>query len=255
MVGLVVATHGRLADELVATAEQIVGKLPPVATCSIEPGTSVEDLRAKMRAGVAEVGPGEGVIVLADLFGGTPCKESLMLCQRRNLEVLAGVNLPMLLKANSLRASVAAAGDGLAAGLAMGSATSPAPPRCCARPEAEAPAARRELDAEPPPGRFETTVISLVRVDNRLIHGQVVEAWLPHLKVARVVVADDEAAGSPLIRAAMALAVQSAIEVLIQPLGAVDFGRCPGTGCARWCWCATWRRCRSRAGTGWRWTS
>lgn len=66
-------------------------------------------------------------------------------------------------------------------------------------------------------------MITLVRVDNRLIHGQVVEAWLPFLKVSRVVVADDEAASSPLIRAAMALAVQSAIEVQILPLAQVDF--------------------------------
>lgn len=66
-------------------------------------------------------------------------------------------------------------------------------------------------------------MISLVRVDNRLIHGQVVEAWLPHLKVARVVVADDEAAHSPLIRAAMGLAVQPAVDVAIEPLQKVDF--------------------------------
>ena len=66
-------------------------------------------------------------------------------------------------------------------------------------------------------------MITLVRVDNRLIHGQVVEAWLPYLKVSRVIVADDEAASSPLIRAAMALAVQSAIEVQILPLAQVDF--------------------------------
>jgi PTS system mannose-specific IIA component len=104
MVGLVVASHGRLAEELVATAEQIVGKLPAVAACNIEPGTSVEDLRAKMKQAVARVDSGDGVIVMADLFGGTPCKESLMMCQRGNLEVLAGVNLPMLIKANSLRA-------------------------------------------------------------------------------------------------------------------------------------------------------
>lgn len=103
MVGLVVATHGRLADEMVATAEQIVGKLPLVATVSIEPGTALEDLRAKIRSAITDVEQGSGVIVLADLFGGTPCKESLMMCQRLNIEVLAGVNLPMLLKANSLR--------------------------------------------------------------------------------------------------------------------------------------------------------
>ncbi len=66
-------------------------------------------------------------------------------------------------------------------------------------------------------------MISLVRVDNRLIHGQVVEAWLPHLKVDRVVVADDEAAASPLIRAAMGLAVSTDLDVTIEPMSKVDF--------------------------------
>jgi mannose/fructose/N-acetylgalactosamine-specific phosphotransferase system component IIB len=73
-------------------------------------------------------------------------------------------------------------------------------------------------------------VISLVRVDNRLIHGQVVEAWLPHLKVARVVVADDEAADSPLIRAAMGLAVTPSVEVEIDPLAQVDFTKLGADG-------------------------
>ena len=73
-------------------------------------------------------------------------------------------------------------------------------------------------------------MISLVRVDNRLIHGQVVEAWLPHLKVARVVVADDEAANSPLIRAAMGLAVTPAVEVEIKPLAQVDFAQVGADG-------------------------
>ena len=103
MVGLVVAAHGRLADELVATAEQIVGTLSHVQTVSIEPGSSPEAIRAKMKHAVHSLDAGEGVIVLADLFGGTPCKESMMLCSEEHLEVLAGVNLPMLLKANSLR--------------------------------------------------------------------------------------------------------------------------------------------------------
>jgi mannose/fructose/N-acetylgalactosamine-specific phosphotransferase system component IIB len=68
-------------------------------------------------------------------------------------------------------------------------------------------------------------VISLVRVDNRLIHGQVVEAWLPTLKVSRVVVADDEAASSLLIRSAMGLAVPSSIAVEIHSFGEADFKR------------------------------
>jgi len=66
-------------------------------------------------------------------------------------------------------------------------------------------------------------VISLVRVDNRLIHGQVVEAWLPKLRANRMVVADDEAYHSSLVRAAMGLAVPPAVEVRIQPLNEVDY--------------------------------
>ena len=103
MVGLVVATHGRLADELVATAEHIVGKLGHVATVSITPGSSPELIREQVASVVHSLDEGQGVIVMADLFGGTPCKESLRLCGKEHIEVLAGVNLPMLLKANSLR--------------------------------------------------------------------------------------------------------------------------------------------------------
>ncbi len=103
MVGLVVAAHGHLAEELVATAEQIVGALPMTATCSIEPGASPEDIREQMRRAVAAVDSGDGVLVLADLFGGTPCNQGLTLTRERRVEVLTGVNLPMLLKANSLR--------------------------------------------------------------------------------------------------------------------------------------------------------
>ena len=66
-------------------------------------------------------------------------------------------------------------------------------------------------------------MIAFVRVDNRLIHGQVVEAWVPHLRVSRVVVADDEAAQSPLMRAAMSLALPVAVEIQIGSLREVDF--------------------------------
>lgn len=103
MVGLVVATHGHLADELLHTAEQIVGALPAAAACSIEPGASPLEIQDRMQEAVAQVDAGDGVIVLADLFGGTPCNQSLSLCHTRKLEVVTGVNLPMLLKANSLR--------------------------------------------------------------------------------------------------------------------------------------------------------
>ena len=103
MIGIVIAAHGHLAQELANTAKQIVGELPHVSSISVEPGSSMEDLQEHIRAAVKSVDDGDGVVVLADLLGGSPCTQSLMLCQKGKLEVLTGVNLPMLLKANSLR--------------------------------------------------------------------------------------------------------------------------------------------------------
>lgn len=103
MIGIVIAAHGHLAEELARTAAQIVGELPRVSTISVEPNASLEELREHIRTAVRSVDDGEGVVVLADLLGGSPCNQSLMLCHKGQLEVLTGVNLPMLLKANSLR--------------------------------------------------------------------------------------------------------------------------------------------------------
>ncbi|MEW6432683.1 MAG: PTS sugar transporter subunit IIA [Myxococcota bacterium] len=103
MVGLVIASHGRLAEELLSTATQIVGSLPKVTTCSVAPGASADDVKQQLRDAVKAVDDGDGVIVFADLIGGSPCTQSLSLCQQANLEVITGVNLPMLLKANTLR--------------------------------------------------------------------------------------------------------------------------------------------------------
>lgn len=106
MIGLVIASHGRLAEEFVATARQIIGDLTHVVACSVEPGASPESLRQKLADAVKEVDEGQGVVVLADLLGGTPCNQSLSLCQQARLEVVTGVNLPMVLKAASLRQTV-----------------------------------------------------------------------------------------------------------------------------------------------------
>lgn len=103
MVGLVIAAHGRLAQELLATAEQIVGPLEQTAVVTMDPGCDPEGVRARIGVAVSEVDDGHGVVVLTDLFGGTPCKESLLLLASRTLEVVAGVNLPMVLKAAALR--------------------------------------------------------------------------------------------------------------------------------------------------------
>jgi mannose PTS system EIIA component len=103
MIGIVVAAHGRLAQELVDTGAQIVGPMPQVAACSVAPGASPDDLRALLKECIGRVDTGDGVLVLADLFGGSPCTQSVALCAQANLEVITGFNLPMLIKAASLR--------------------------------------------------------------------------------------------------------------------------------------------------------
>ena len=104
MVGLVVASHGRLAEELISTARQIVGELSNCVSCSVDTGASLDEIRLQLKNAVKAVDDGSGVIVFADLIGGSPCTQSLSLCRQNRMEVLTGVNLPMLLKANSLRA-------------------------------------------------------------------------------------------------------------------------------------------------------
>jgi PTS system mannose-specific IIA component len=104
MVGLVVATHGRLAEELVRTAEGIVGKLDRCEAVSIGASLSMEDCRARLVEAVRRADEGEGVLVLTDMFGGTPANIALTLLDEK-VEVVTGVNLPMILKVASARAS------------------------------------------------------------------------------------------------------------------------------------------------------
>lgn len=103
MIGIVVAAHGQLATELIATAELIIGQLPSVVACNVSPALSPQEMEAELQKAILTVDRGQGVLVLADLVGGTPCTRSMALCRKARLEVVTGVNLPMVLKAHSLR--------------------------------------------------------------------------------------------------------------------------------------------------------
>ncbi|HSF15422.1 MAG TPA: PTS sugar transporter subunit IIA [Vicinamibacteria bacterium] len=103
MIGLVVVTHGQLARELVAAAEMIVGDLPNVTAVSIGWHESPEDAQKEIEEAVDRVESGKGVVVLTDMFGGTPSNLSLTLLEKGRLEVVTGVNLPMLIRLASLR--------------------------------------------------------------------------------------------------------------------------------------------------------
>ena len=114
MVGLVVATHGQLAAELLRTAESIVGPVPCATAVSVDSATSVEEARARLATAIHKVGAdGEGVLVLTDMFGGTPANLALTFLDEQ-IEVVTGVNLPMLMKLSSSRGSGLAAAAELA---------------------------------------------------------------------------------------------------------------------------------------------
>ena len=103
MVGIVLVTHGRLGQELLKTAEGIVGPVTGALSVSIEPQDGMELIREKMAQAIGAVDSGDGVLVLTDMFGGTPANLALTFLDERRVEVVTGVNLPMLLKLGTSR--------------------------------------------------------------------------------------------------------------------------------------------------------
>jgi PTS system mannose-specific IIA component len=103
MVGLVVATHGQLGDELLRTAASIVGPMERCEGLSLTAGSSMEDARRHLGEAIQRVDDGQGVLILTDMFGGTPANLALTFLEER-IEVVTGVNLPMLLKLATGRA-------------------------------------------------------------------------------------------------------------------------------------------------------
>jgi len=103
LIGLVLVTHGRLALELVAAMEHVVGPQTQVGTVCIGPEDDMEQRRADIMKTVETVNAGSGVVVLTDMFGGTPSNLAISIMDTAPVEVIAGVNLPMLIKLASVR--------------------------------------------------------------------------------------------------------------------------------------------------------
>ncbi|ORE93012.1 PTS sugar transporter subunit IIA [Acuticoccus yangtzensis] len=106
MIGLVLVTHGRLAQELRSALEHVVGVQDAVEPISIEPDDDIEQRRADIVEAVARVDRGQGVVILTDMFGGTPSNLAISVMPQGSIEVIAGVNLPMLVKLSSARATM-----------------------------------------------------------------------------------------------------------------------------------------------------
>ena len=103
MVGIVLVTHPHLGEEFIRSAEMICGKMPRVLTVSIDTRKEVEELRRGIAEAIKKVDDGEGVLILTDMFGGTPSNMSLAFLQEDRVEVLTGLNLPMMIKLSNCR--------------------------------------------------------------------------------------------------------------------------------------------------------
>ena len=102
MIGMVLVTHGKLAVELVAALEHVVGPQSNITAIGIGPDDDMEQRRVDILESVAKADDGDGVVLLTDMFGGTPSNLAISIMDKANVEVIAGVNLPMLVKLASV---------------------------------------------------------------------------------------------------------------------------------------------------------
>lgn len=103
MIGMVLVTHGELATQFRAALEHVVGPQKQIATISIGPEDDIERRRSDIIEAVSEVDSGSGVVLLTDMFGGTPSNLAISVMNGCHVEVVAGINLPMLIKLASVR--------------------------------------------------------------------------------------------------------------------------------------------------------
>lgn len=103
IIGLVLVTHGNLAQEFISAMQHVVGKQDRIEAVCIGPEDDMEMRRTEILKKVEATDSGSGVVVLTDMFGGTPSNLAISIMDRANVEIIAGVNLPMLIKIASLR--------------------------------------------------------------------------------------------------------------------------------------------------------
>lgn len=105
MIGMVLVTHGRLADEFVAALEHVVGPQENIRAICIGPDDDMEQRRQDILNSARAVDDGDGVVLLTDMFGGTPSNLAISVMETAKVEVIAGINLPMLIKLASVRST------------------------------------------------------------------------------------------------------------------------------------------------------
>ncbi|NQF20714.1 PTS mannose transporter subunit IIAB [Enterobacter hormaechei] len=196
-IAIVIGTHGWAAEQLLKTAEMLLGEQENVGWIDFVPGENAETLIEKYTAQLEKLDTSKGVLFLVDTWGGSPFNAaSRIVVDKEHYEVVAGVNIPMLVETLMARddnpgfdelvaLAVETGREGVKA-LKAQPVEKPAPAHAPAAPRAAAPAK--------PMGPNDYMVIGLARIDDRLIHGQVATRWTKETNVQRIIVVSDEVA-------------------------------------------------------------
>ena len=196
-IAIVIGTHGWAAEQLLKTAEMLLGEQQNVGWIDFVPGENAETLIEKYHARLAELDTSKGVLFLVDTWGGSPFNAaSRIVVDKEQHEVIAGVNIPMLVETLMARDDdptfdelIAVAVEAGREGVKALKAKEPEP-----APAAVAASAPSQAAPKAPLGPDDHMKISLVRIDDRLIHGQVATRWTKETNVSRIIVVSDEVA-------------------------------------------------------------
>ena len=195
-IAIVIGTHGWAAEQLLKTAEMLLGEQENVGWIDFVPGENAETLIEKYNAQLAKLDTTKGVLFLVDTWGGSPFNAaSRIVVDKENYEVIAGVNVPMLVETFMARDDDPSFDELVALAVETGSegvkALKAKPVEKAAPVQAAAPKAATPAK---PMGPNDYMVIGLARIDDRLIHGQVATRWTKETNVTRIIVVSDEVA-------------------------------------------------------------
>lgn len=241
MTKYLIASHGGLAKAAHEALQMIAGQRPDVRAVGLTPDQGPEQLQANLRAALTDLEPEELLVAFTDLRGGSPHNTVVAeFGTRPNTTVISGFNLPMMLDAvlssQEVPAKIAKAGQGAIA-IAGTVDSGEEAPAAGAAPAAAAPAAPASASSGAP------KEIAHVRLDARGIHGQVATAWLPHLKVNRVMVIDEKAVHSDMQKMALRTALPETFKLsVLSPSGPRNASRTRAPTAVNGSSCCCWTR-------------
>lgn len=194
-IAIVIGTHGWAAEQLLKTAEMLLGEQENVGWIDFVPGENAETLIEKYTAQLEKLDTSKGVLFLVDTWGGSPFNAaSRIVVDKENYEVIAGVNVPMLVETFMARDDNPSFDELVALAVETGSEGVKALKAKPVEKAAPAPVAPKAATPARPMGPNDYMVIGLARIDDRLIHGQVATRWTKETNVKRIIVVSDEVA-------------------------------------------------------------